>query len=108
MDQERFEQEAKRMKIDVKHAEIERTRMVAHQNFKMRLLKSCIDVNDWETADEIVNGIYDGRLDLNISRPLLDSIYRGINWFIDVLYRPHSLAHSLLPHRFGNGQFKLS
>ena len=103
MDQERFEQEAKKLKIDEKHAEIEKKRMISNQNFKLRLLKSCIDVNDWETADEIVNGIYDGRLDLAISQPLLDSISRALNWFLDQMYKPLSLVHSILPNRFGSG-----
>ena len=91
------------MKIDEKHAEIEKKRMSAHHNFKLRLLKSCIDVNDWETADEIINGIYEGRLDLAISQPLLDSIFRALNWFLDSMYRPMSLVHSILPNRFGTG-----
>ena len=86
MDQAKFEQEMKRQQIDQKHGEIERLRYKAHSNFKLRLLKSCIDVNDWETADEIVNGIYEGKLDLTVSQPLLDSLYRGLNWFLDKIY----------------------
>ena len=53
--------------IESKAIDIERKRSKMHCNFKIRLLQSCVRVNDWDTTDEIVNGIYDGKLDLTFS-----------------------------------------
>lgn len=65
-------------------------------------------VNDWDTADDIVHGIYDGRLDLTLSRPLLQTISEALNWLIAKLYAPLRVANGLLDERFsqnGKGPF---
>ena len=75
------------------------------QNFKLRLLQGAVKVNDWDTADDIVHGIYDGRLDLTLSRPLLKTISEALNWLIAKLYAPLSVANGLLDERFSqNGK----
>ena len=43
-------------------------------------------MNDWETADEICNGIYGGKLDLTLSKDILKSISTSIKLFVDPLY----------------------
>ena len=48
----------------------------------MQLLTSAIDVNDWETADNIVNGIYEGQLDLTLSSDLIKSMCQALEWCI--------------------------
>ena len=68
-------------------------------NFKLRLTKSCVDVNDWETVDLILNGIYEGKMDLTLSRPLLESIFNALSWMIEPLDKPQHLADSVLPNR---------
>ena len=90
--------------IEHGHAEIERLRTKMAQNFKLRLLQGCIKVNDWETADDIVNGIYDGRLDLTLSMPLLKTITEALSWFLAKLYAPLSVANGLLEERFGQNR----
>ena len=67
-----------------------------HCNFKIRLLQSCVNVNDWETADEIVNGIYDGKLDFTWSQPLLKSCIIALDWLLYNLYRSISPAAKVL------------
>ena len=78
-----------------------------HCNFKIRLLQSCINVNDWVSVDEIVNGIYDGKLDLTWSRPVLNAIFKALDWCISKLYKTISPARNILPNRFGAGKFQL-
>jgi hypothetical protein len=58
-----------------------------HQNFKLRLLQSCVDVNDWDTADEICNTIYGGKLDLTLSKDVLQSAFNAIKWLVEPLYK---------------------
>jgi len=94
-------------KILDKHANIEAKRAKMHLNFKIRLLQSCINVNDWVTADEIVNGIYDGKLDLTWSRPVLNAIFKALDWCISKLYKAISPVRNILPNRFGKGKFQL-
>ena len=93
---ESFAREMKEQQIDQKHINIEKRRAKMHCNFKIRLLQSCINVNDWETADEIVNGIYDGKLDLTWSQPLLKSIFNALDWQIHHLYKAISPAAKIL------------
>ncbi len=78
-----------------------------HCNFKVRLLQSCVRVNDWETADLIVNGIYDGKFDLTWSQPLLKAIHNALDWCVSKCYKQVSLSSRILPNRFGSGKFKL-
>ena len=94
-------------KILDKHANIEAKRAKMHFNFKIRLLQSCINVNDWVTADEIVNGIYEGKLDLTWSRPVLNAIFKALDWCISKLYKAISPVRNILPNRFGKGKFQL-
>ena len=61
---------------------VDEQRTLMSSNLKLRLLQSCIDVNDWDTADEIINGIYGGRLDLTLRKNLLDSMFKAVKWFI--------------------------
>ena len=63
----------------------------------MRLLQSAIEMNDWTTADDIVHGIYDGRLDLTLSQPLLKTMFKALNWLIEKMHAPLSLSGSILP-----------
>ena len=100
-----FTKEMQEQQIEPKHIEIENQRAKMHCNFKMRLLQSCINVNDWETADEIVNGIYDGKLDLTWSQPLLKAIFLALDWCVSNLYRTISPAAKILQNRFGTGKF---
>lgn len=89
------------MKIEDKHVELETRRAKMHCNFKLRLLQSCVNVNDWEAADEIANGIYDGKLDFTWSRPILDAIFKATDWCIANLYKSISPARKILQNRFG-------
>jgi hypothetical protein len=50
---------------------IDEARSKMHRNFKLRLLQSSIDMNDWDTADEICNSVYAGKLDLTLSKDVL-------------------------------------
>ena len=85
MDNNRFEEEMKGKKAD--QMQIDETRSKMHLNPKLRLLQSCIDVNDWDTADEICNSDYAGRLDLTLSKEVLTSAFKAIKWFVDPLYK---------------------
>ena len=44
-------------------------------------------MNDWDSADEIFNGIYGGKLDLTFSNEILQSLFTAIKWFVDPLYK---------------------
>ena len=95
-------------KIDQKHIVIENNRAKMHCNFKVRLLQSCIRVNDWETTDLIVNGIYDGKFDLTWSQPLLKAIFNALDWCVSKIFSQEvNPARKVLPNRFGDGKFKL-
>jgi hypothetical protein len=95
----------KELNIESNHEQIEQMRSKMPQNFKLRLLQGAVKVNDWDTADDIVHGIYDGRLDLTLSRPLLKTISEALNWLIAKLYAPLSVANGLLDERFSqNGK----
>lgn len=66
----------------------------------MQLLKSAIDINDWDTADLIVNCMYEGQLDLTMSKPVLDSIFNAIQWLIEPLYKQIKGGINILTERF--------
>ena len=57
---ERFEREMLENKVEEKHDEIVSLRAKIHSSEKLLLIKACVEVNDWDTFDLIVNGIYDG------------------------------------------------
>ena len=105
MNADSFNASMKEDQIEQKHVDIEKRRAKMHCNFKIRLLQSCIQVNDWETADEIVNGLYDGKLDLTWSQPLLKAIFRALDWCVSNIYRQISPAAKILQNRFGTGKF---
>ena len=50
-----------------------------------------MDVNDWETLDYIVNGVYEGKFDLTLAPNLLQSCFKAINWMIEPLYEPQNV-----------------
>jgi len=54
-------------------------------------------MNDWTTADDIVHGIYEGRIDLTLSQPLLATMFKALNWLIEKMYAPLSPGGSILP-----------
>lgn len=85
MDNNRFEEEMKSKKSEQRTIDEARSKM--HQNFKLRLLQSCIDVNDWDTADEICNTLYGGKLDLTLSKDVLQSAFKAIKWLVEPLYK---------------------
>lgn len=87
MNAESFTREMQEQKIEPKHYEIEKQRAKMHCNFKLRLLQSCIRVNDWETADDIFNGIYEGKLDLSWSQPLLKAVFHALDWCVHPLFK---------------------
>jgi len=65
---------------------IDEKRRQMPNNFRLRLIKSCIDANNWTTVDEIL-ALYDYKLDLSISAPLLESLYNALDWVITPLYK---------------------
>jgi hypothetical protein len=74
-----------------------------HANPKLRLLQSCIKMNDWDTADEICNSIYAGKLDLTLSKHVMNAVFDAIKWFVDPLYRkvdgPSCLQNAWCPRK---------
>ena len=74
------------MGIEPQHLKMKSMRAKMHCNFKVRLLQSSIRVNDWSSADEIVNGLYDGKFDFTWSRPLLSAIFKGLDWCVTKLF----------------------
>jgi hypothetical protein len=77
MNKDSFAKELKVKKTEVDSIQIERSR-ISKENLKLRLLKACIDMNDWSTADVIVNCMYEGKLDLTLSKPVLDSLFNAL------------------------------
>lgn len=97
MDNNRFEEEMKGKKAE--QAQIDETRSKMHLNPKLRLLQSCFAVNDWETADEICNSIYAGRLDLTLSKDALGQVFKAINWFVEPIYEKASVQNAWGPKK---------
>lgn len=50
-------------------------------------MQACVQVNNWETLEEISNGIYEGKFDFTISQPLIKQIFQALSWVIEPLYR---------------------
>jgi hypothetical protein len=46
-----------------------------------------VQANNWETLDEISNGIYEGKFDFTLSQPLIKQIFHALSWVIEPLYR---------------------
>ena len=46
-----------------------------------------MQANNWETLDEISNGIYEGKFDFTLSQPLIKQIFHALSWVIEPLYR---------------------
>jgi len=66
MNKDSYAKELKVKKSEQDSIQAERSR-ISSENLKLRLLKACVDMNDWLTADLIVNCMYDGKLDLTLS-----------------------------------------
>ena len=50
-------------------------------------MQACVQANNWETLDEISNGIYEGKFDFTLSQPLIKQIFHALTWVIEPLYR---------------------
>jgi hypothetical protein len=59
-------------------------------NYKLWLVEAFVRINDWERVEEIIGGIYDYKIDLTLHKPLLNSLFSALNWFIEPLYAPFS------------------
>ena len=66
-----------------------------HFNFKIQLLEALVRVNYWPLVDDIIGRIYDFKLDLTISRSLLEAMFDAMNWFVEPLYAVHSKSKRL-------------
>jgi hypothetical protein len=77
MNKDSYAKELKVKKNEQDSIQAERRR-INSDNLKLRLLQACVDMNDWVTADLIVNCMYDGKLDLTLSKSLLDSIFNAL------------------------------
>ena len=51
-------------------------------------------MNDWETADEICNVIYAGKLDLTLSKGVMNAAFNALKWFIEPLYKKIDVTSS--------------
>ena len=54
-----------------------------YSDCKLALLKASVEVNDWETADLIVNWEFGGRVDLTVSGGVLEVMFKALNWLIE-------------------------
>lgn len=86
MNKEAYEAGAK-LKVQ-EQEKIEKQREEMPLNFKVRLLEGLIKVNAWDKALEVTNVVYDGKFDLTLSKELLVSAFKVLDWFIEPLYRP--------------------
>jgi hypothetical protein len=57
-------------------------------NFKIRLVEGLIKVNAIDKVDELMTQIYEGKFDLTLSKELLSTLFKILDWFIEPLYRP--------------------
>ena len=57
--------------------------MLIYSDCKLALLKASVEVNDWETADLIVNWEFGGRVDLTVSGRVLEVMFKALNWLIE-------------------------
>lgn len=72
------------------------------KNPVVRLMQACVDVNDWDTLDDIINGVYEGKFDLTMAPELLKTCFKALNWMIEPLYRPLSVSNQVLTARSKN------
>lgn len=84
MNKEAFEQSTKQIKAE--EEEVESIRREMNANFRMMLLEALVRINQWGLVDEIIGRLYDYKLDLTISKSLLQSMFVAMNWFIEPLY----------------------
>lgn len=70
------------------------------KNPVVRLMQACVDVNDWDTLDDIINGVYEGKFDLTMAPDLLKTCFKALNWMIEPLFRPASVSNQVLTARF--------
>ena len=63
-------------------------------------MTACVEVANWETLDDICNGIYESKFDLTLNQPCLNSIFKTLSWMIEPLWRDISPMRKLLPNRF--------
>lgn len=83
-------------------ASIDAERQQMAKNPVVRLMQACVDVNDWDTLDDIINGVYEGKFDLTMAPELLKTCFKALNWMIEPLYRPLSVSNQVLTARFKN------
>jgi len=96
MNKESFEKEMKSKKAEQDQIDEQRA-SISLTNFKLKLIESMVRVNDWVTLDLVLNGLYEGRLDLTISKDgILKQCFSALNWFIEPLFRPSSLSQTAL------------
>eukprot|EP00347_Sterkiella_histriomuscorum_P008986 403342964 len=79
--------------------DVNRLRAQMHQNFRIRLLESFVKLNEWQEVDEIIGTIYDNKLDLTLSKDLLNSMMEQLEWFIEPLYAPLSKSKIFKPNQ---------
>lgn len=62
-------------------------------------MHACVEVNNWETLDDICNGIYEQKFDLTWAPALLERLFQKIGWVIEPLYRQVSPTKNILAGR---------
>jgi hypothetical protein len=62
-------------------------------------MHACVEVDNWETLDDICNGIYDGKFDFTLAPQLLQSIFKSLSWLIEPLYAKIAPMRKLLKGR---------
>jgi hypothetical protein len=50
-------------------------------------MQACVEVNNWETLDDISNGIYEYKFDFTLSQSLIKNIFHATSWVIEPMYR---------------------
>jgi vacuolar-type H+-ATPase subunit I/STV1 len=60
--------------------EINEERQKLSSDCRLRLLKSCVEMNDWQTVDTIMNCLYDGQLDLTLSKATIYAMINALSW----------------------------
>jgi hypothetical protein len=55
-------------------------------NFKLWLCECFIKINDWDSLEVIMEGLYEGRLDLTFHQGILKALIKAFHWFIDPLF----------------------
>jgi hypothetical protein len=72
----------------------------------LALLKASVEVNDWETADLIVNWEFGGRVDLTVSGGVLEVMFKALNWLIEPWWE--KVRSGVLGERFrGESKFRV-